>query len=218
MKPYSIKQQPIQLRNPIDQKKLEGKMRQAAKLYEREFLNEMVKAMRTTVEHSEMSKPSMGEQIYMDQMFDKYVDNWSENGGVGFADIIYNQLVEKYSPFKQSGLSKPNGPLPLNENPQQLKMQQIENQAGGKAIKIDLEPATPEAEVKSPWAGKLTQKIHLDEEGLNFLEIDHGQGLKSKLVFSGTSNDLTVGQNLEAGESLGQAMGAKKALEWTIFA
>lgn len=73
----------------------------AAKMYERYFLGQMMKAMRSTVAKSELEKPSMGENIYREQLDDQYVESWSERGGIGLADMIHDELVGKAEMLKR---------------------------------------------------------------------------------------------------------------------
>ena len=69
------------------------KIRDAAKMYEQYFLNEMMKSMRKTVDHSKLNEPTMAQKIYSEQLDTQYVEKWSDSGGVGLADIIYNKLL-----------------------------------------------------------------------------------------------------------------------------
>jgi Rod binding domain-containing protein len=118
----NIQQTPIELQrrqNPdpeVQKKQLEKKMHEVADLYEKQFLGEMVKAMRSTVSYSAYSQPSMAEQIYRDKMYEEYVQNWSKKGGVGFSKIIYQQLLERYSPYHRRINDTPTGPRPLKSN------------------------------------------------------------------------------------------------------
>jgi Rod binding domain-containing protein len=73
-----------------------------AKLYEKQFLREMVKAMRGTTQLSDLEKPSMGEQIYREQLDQEYVEAWGEHGGIGLADVIYNSLMDRFYPKSRS--------------------------------------------------------------------------------------------------------------------
>ena len=128
--------------NSIEQKKaFEEKLRGAAQLYERQFLNEMVKSMRATIQHSQFSQPSMAENIYRDKMFDEYVSNWSKKGGVGFSEEIYKQLIERYSPYHKKAQMPPNNkvveqnllnskPLALKENKKELTFVESEVKSG----------------------------------------------------------------------------------------
>lgn len=88
------------------------KVMQVAKMYERQFLGEMFKAMRSTV--SETDKPSMAQEIYNSQRDDQYVDAWSENGGLGFSNVIYDQIMERFFGGTQAGQQlRAQGPIAL---------------------------------------------------------------------------------------------------------
>lgn len=95
---------------------LDDKLKEVSKLYERQFLQEMVKAMRSTVDHSEFSKPSMAENIYKDQLFDQYAEQWVESGGNGLAKQIYDELKDKILPSQQSRYL----PKDIHGNPAQI--------------------------------------------------------------------------------------------------
>lgn len=58
--------------------------------------------MKKTVSHSDITKPSMAENIYTDEMYSQYADKWTESGGNGLADVIYKELKEKILPSQQS--------------------------------------------------------------------------------------------------------------------
>src|SRR3954466_11813599 len=68
----------------------------ASKMYEHHFLQEMVKAMRSTVQESDLNSGGIGDKIYKDQLDDKYVESWSDQGGIGLANMIYDDMMEKY--------------------------------------------------------------------------------------------------------------------------
>jgi flagellar protein FlgJ len=77
------------------QSNTDEQIRQAAELYETQFMNEMVKAMRKTVPESEFMAPSMAQKIYREQLDSQNVEAWVERGGIGLADIIEQQIREK---------------------------------------------------------------------------------------------------------------------------
>lgn len=81
---------------------LDAQIKKAAKVYEQQFLQEMMRAMRKTVEHSEFTKPSMAEKIYQDEMYNQYAEKWMDSGGNGLADLIYKELKEKILPSQYS--------------------------------------------------------------------------------------------------------------------
>ncbi|MDX9732296.1 MAG: rod-binding protein [Bdellovibrionales bacterium] len=74
---------------------------EAARMYEKYFLGQMTKAMRSTVQHSDLQQQSMGEKIYREQLDDQYVDAWTESGGIGLADMIHDELIGKMEMAKQ---------------------------------------------------------------------------------------------------------------------
>lgn len=86
---------------------LDLQIKKAAKMYEQQFLQEMMRAMRKTVEHSELTKPSMAEKIYQDEMQAQYTEKWVESGGNGLADLIYKEIKEKILPSQYSRYVQP---------------------------------------------------------------------------------------------------------------
>ena len=86
----------------------------AAKMYEQVFLKEMVEAMRKAVPKSELMEQSMAQKIYEDQMYENYVEEWTNSGGVGLSDVIYDQIVERYYPEKVAKPPKGQA-IPMNE-------------------------------------------------------------------------------------------------------
>jgi Rod binding domain-containing protein len=101
------------------------KVEEVAKMYERQFLGEMFKAMRSTV--SETDKPSMAQNIYNSQRDDQYIDAWSEQGGVGFSNIIYDQMMERFFGQTQQGHAlKKQGMIPITDR-EITKVSQVKN-------------------------------------------------------------------------------------------
>jgi Rod binding domain-containing protein len=104
----SLKNKPVL----SQEQQLEIQLRKASKMYEKQFLQEMMRAMRKTVEHSEFSKPSMAESIYQDEMYEQYTEQWVESGGNGLADQIYKELKEKILPSQYSRYVQTQNPKP----------------------------------------------------------------------------------------------------------
>lgn len=91
-------------------------MRKAAQAYEKYFLDEMVKAMRSTVPEGQgLIKPSFAENLYKENLDQEYVKKWVESGGVGLSDLIYEQLKDQIG-RTQGGAVRPgpSGPLPID--------------------------------------------------------------------------------------------------------
>lgn len=199
----------------------EQKLREVSKAYERMFMNEMLKAMRSSVGEGGFIKQNSAEKLFREELDQEYLQSWSERGGVGFADLIYDNLMERFG--AQLGLKprpeKPAGPLPLNERSNYTGLQRIPSpKETDLAYRFDLkasEQLNLERNVTSPWAGSLLGKMEL-EDGSQVLEIAHDNGLKSRLTFRGQTERLTLGQSLEAGEKIGLLSPEAKAFFWTV--
>jgi flagellar protein FlgJ len=228
------------LREPPTPEQQDKKLRQVGELYEKQFLREMVKAMRSTVHESGFIKSSQAENIFKEQLDQEYVENWGAKGGVGMSDLIYNQLIEKYG--QQLGIkqpiAKPHGPLPFDKNAG-FHMRPLQQQGAepGKMMELP-KNATPmpspqalvfeyfsndtnnsgePTEIAAPWEGKLMGKMKLDS-GENILSIAHENGLKSQINFNGTTatNLPKLGDSIAAGQKLGYLSPDSKKFYWQV--
>jgi Rod binding domain-containing protein len=95
-------------------------LRDVASLYEKQFLREMVKQMRSSVTESEWMPSSFAEKYYREQLDHQYVESWGDGGGIGLGKMIYDQLLERYG--ERMGIripkERPQGPLPLSHRDQ----------------------------------------------------------------------------------------------------
>ncbi|MGE0763555.1 MAG: rod-binding protein [Bdellovibrionales bacterium] len=204
--------------------KQDGQLREAAKMYEQHFIREMVKAMRQASPEGGLMEPSFGEKIYREQLDNQYVDAWSGRGGVGLADMIYNHVRERYFPGAQN-MAAPKGPLPLKQEggaqkgDWQAKPLPLNNGTPAKkdlSLRFEGENLSPEQRVvQAPWAGKVSQAFNT-ENGLSLVEIEHDQGLVSRLVFAGAVDGRLNGQQVQAGAKLGQVQGSAPWLQWQM--
>lgn len=219
----------------------EEKFREVAEMYEKHFIREMMKEMRSTVHESGFIKKNNAEKIFQDQLDDQYADDWGKTGGFGLADLIHKQLMEKYGP--QLGLvekmQKPEGPIALDiksnlttlrgltagsspdsaasaaSSSMQFKIDvgDKENLEGGKNSPVAL---------KNPWAGTLLDKKYLEMDQLQY-RIKHDNGLESLILTRGTglgSTDqsdanLSVGDKIKTGQQLGW-LDSTSPLFWTV--
>ncbi len=200
------------------QKSTEEKFREVADLYEKHFLREMVKAMRSTVHESGFIKTNQAEKIFREQLDDEYVNKWSDKGGVGFSDMIYDQLMQKFgSLINRNGMPRPKGPLPMTEKANTSLQFHPTNQARN-SVNYKISPKEgqwPSLDVQSPWAGTLLKNIALGNEE-QLVEIDHGGGLLGKYVFKGWSSGLAPQTKLEAGQVLGKISPDSGAIYWSL--
>lgn len=204
----------------------EARLREAAKMYEQHFLNEMVKSMRKTIDHSQMTEPGMAEKIYTEQLDSQYVESWAGRGGVGLADMIYNQLQERF--FQNGGAPKPQGPFPLNKGTI-LKIEESSTSPApistpnGRSHSPDVSflyeweaSASPSTrEVLSPYSGRVLQAFR-SEDHRQTLKLEHDHGLVSTVSFLGQTKDLAPGDRVEAGQVLGNLLPSAKGLTWRI--
>ncbi|WP_413291667.1 rod-binding protein [Bdellovibrio sp. HCB185ZH] len=210
------------------QKSADEKLKDVSKMYEKHFLGEMMKAMRSTVHESGFIQVNQAEKIFREQLDGEYVDKWSEKGGIGLSSMIYDQLVQRYG--AQLGIAKkelkPMGPIALNEKSnftahqfrhpgrsQESMSYRISRTAppiaGAKAVEAS------ENQVKAPWGGTLRAVRNLVDKQ-TMLEIEHDNGLKSQVVFKGEVSQIETGKKVQAGETLGILSSEAKSLYWTV--
>lgn len=206
---------------PPTQKSMEEKLRDVSQMYEKHFLGEMVKAMRSTVHEGGFIQSNQAEKIFKEQLDQEYVEKWGAQGGIGLADLIYQQMVDRYG--EKMGLKapvqKPQGPLPVSEKDlftaksfqQARKSENISFRFDKKYSTEGLESRP--IEVSSPWDGILLEKKTL-LTGETLLEVNHDNGLKSQLVFKGISGKLSPGQKIQGGETLGLLSPEAKTFFW----
>lgn len=126
--------------------RVEAKVRDVAKMYERQFLGEMFKAMRSTVH--ETDTPSMAQNIYQSQRDEQYIDAWSEKGGIGFSNIIYDQVMERFFGAAQGAPLKKQGMIPLTDR-EVSKVSEVKN-----GVTTAIIPKLPEASAAPPISGE----------------------------------------------------------------
>lgn len=207
--------------------KLDGQLREAAQMYENHFLNQMVKAMRSTVNHEDgLVKQNFAEKIFSEQLDNKYVDGWTQKGGVGLADMIYTQIKEQYFNTKQKNLpQQQNHMLPIAPKKEaigispaeSIKMKALPPPAEGKmSFRFEVQdPSGGEFEVQAPLPGKVAHVERLDQ-GWNLVKLDHGQGLKSEMTFPGRVADSVTGKTVESGQKLGILDTGRPVLAWNL--
>jgi Rod binding domain-containing protein len=214
-------QKHIPLQQAYEKKVAEQKsqLKNASRLYEKQFLNEMVRAMRKTVNiEGGVLKKSFAEKLYAGQLDDKYVDSWSKTGGVGLAKLIYNQLNEKY--FNNSiPIPKAKGPMDINVNNNvALKTFNLEkaDQKNSKTFHLEPENKTQKQDIKAPWPGKI-DKSYKTEDGKSVIEIKHDENkIFSKLVFPGEILPLKTGEQVLAGQKVGEYNPGLGIMAWGV--
>ncbi len=228
---------------PLAEKKpqvTEQKFREVAEMYEKHFIRHMMKEMRSTVKESGFIKQNNAEKIFRDQLDDQYADDWGKSGGIGLADMIHNQLMERYG--TQMGLkeklAKPEGPIDLtvksnlttlrgvSGTSENLSDSDLVNSKEPTHLKIEFDRSaageTKAAELKNPWAGVLLDKKYLEMDQMQY-RIKHDNGLESLILTRGTGlgsasqsdGNLSVGDEIKTGQQLGW-VDVKSPVFWTV--
>ncbi len=190
---------------------------EVAKMYEKQFLREMVKAMRGTVSASELTKPSMGEEIYRGQLDEQYVENWGDTGGIGLSDLIYNELMEKFiSPSSRQPL--PKGPIALTDR-DVARVQKLPATTGTVKqvpMKVEVQPSPDgqPAKIQTPWDATVLAQTKVD--GRTTVLLEHPAGLRSAFIFDGVATDLYPGQKIPKETPIGILSPEAKSFLWNL--
>ncbi len=199
--------------NPLEDKvdKRDPKILEASRMYEQAFLKQMVGAMRQAVAKSDLVKESMAERIYKDQMYDKYVEQWSNVGGVGLGDLIYDQIIERFGP--QQNHIRPQGPIPMNNEKTFEVENRSDSQTGAMELRFRPQQKGESLDITSPWEGEVIGSRNLDG-GERALFIKHPGNMKSTFVFKGA---LNVEKNsFGPGETIGTISQDATGFVWKV--
>lgn len=196
--------------------KLDGKLKEASQMYEKQFLRTMVKAMRKSVSHSALTKPGMAEGIYREQMDEKTVDSWVERGGTGFGDVIYKDLVEKFYPQLGPRKVKAVRPTNLSDRYQGISRSLTSNTEKKQTFNIQMAPAKDsKSYLKLPWKGKLEKQFEMGD-GQTVALFSHPFGLKSTFVFQGKLEPGLLNKTLLDGENFARLGPESQNVTWQI--
>lgn len=211
----------------------EKKYREVSQLYEKYFIGEMMKGMRSTVQESGFIKQNNAEKIFRDQLDDQYSEQWGKAGGIGLSNLIYDQLVQRYGTGgvqdSQKIIDKPQGPIALDAHAN-ISLARVssglneKNDWGTKthndsAMTFQLRsPPGQRTELQNPWAGTLLDKKYLQTDQLQY-RIKHDNGLESLILTQGTGlgadQQLSQGDTIRSGQQLGWISPASP-LVWTV--
>jgi len=200
---------------------LKGQIKKASRMYEEQFLRQMVKAMRGTITHSKMTKPSMGEKIYMEQLDQEYVNQWSEGEGAGLADMIYQDIIEKYYPQladkkmkKKSPDLKPVVPVEKFEKAKKAKTEHSKKSA--EVFKFENNREMKKISLKSPWGGQVKA---IEQKGKDEFQVllTHENGMNSEFSFSSKESPKLLENEPQKGQEFLEISGLAKSIQWTFF-
>lgn len=198
---------PLYRTTPEDE--LDQKLREVSRSYEKHFLSEMVKAMRASIPESELLKKGMAEKIYSEKMDEQYVESWGDSGGIGLADLIYQDVKEKilgHTDTAPETLPKVMMPMPLKEEePPILKMKE-------ESFEMSLPSSEDSQAVLAPMDGKVVETHQVGSRA--YLRLDQGLYGTSILSFQGLPSSLRSGDVVTASQELGRVADALKPVHW----
>lgn len=87
-------------KNTLDDPEYQAKLKDACKGFESMFIQLMWKEMRKTVPENSLFGESQGEKIFRDMLDTEMADRMSDSGGLGLADVMYQQLTAQYQARK----------------------------------------------------------------------------------------------------------------------
>ncbi|MDZ4678210.1 MAG: rod-binding protein [Oligoflexia bacterium] len=203
------------------------RMLEAAQNFENQFIRQMISEMRKTVPGNELVPEGMGERIFREELDNKYADSWVERGGIGLADIIYDQLQDKYGnaatlPRKSPGeaLRLPPGGSAQNDRPRDIlrksdgSLFMAKASEGGYVLK-SVEPLPERVDLHSPYPGIVLQSAAL-EDGRQMVVVKHDQGLVTQMVHSG-NNRVKNGQRVDAGSVIAELPASQRGEGAQVF-
>jgi flagellar protein FlgJ len=210
------------LRQTMTPEQQDQKLKQVSDLYEKQFLREMMKAMRSTVHESGFIKSSQAEKIFREQLDQEYVEKWGAKGGIGLADMIHNQLLDKYG--AQLGIrpavERPRGPIKLDEKSnfraQTMKPPTSTTDLQKMSFEFFKEEGAKDepTDLMMPWSGKILGQYRLDQDE-NLLHFEHDNGIQSKISFRGIAKTLPPQSMIEAGAPIGVLSPEAKKFTWS---
>jgi Rod binding domain-containing protein len=218
--------QPIAAQN-TNEKKRDPKMLEAAKSFENQFVRQLISEMRKTVPKDELLPESMTEDIFKEQLDGEYADKWVQNGGIGLADIIYDQLEQRYGAVKQIPPAKGEiFPLPkTTAGGPSAQLRDIFSRAdkdlfvakkGPNGFDIrSREPLPERVDIRSPLSGLVLQATILDE-GRQLVVIKHDEGLVSQFVHTGRNN-VKSNTRVAAGDVIAELPPSQKGESANVF-
>lgn len=222
---------PVSALNPLNQGPMaekrnqvtEEKFREVSSMYEKYFIREMMKEMRSTVQESGFIKKNNAERIFQDQLDDQYTDQWGKAGGIGLSQLIFDQLMSRYGEMyglKQK-MEKPQGPLSMNDKAEYTGRVLPKSENSQSATTIQLQSLSKTSEplhIQNPWAGILLDKKYLEMDHVAY-RIKHDNGLESLIMTRGSGRGgqqtLSPGDRIASGQDLGLHSPESPVL-WTV--
>jgi len=194
-----------------------------AKLYEKQFLREMVKAMRGTVSFSDATKPSMAENIYRDQLDEQYVESWGDNGGIGLSDLIYDQIMERYFNGGDRERLRQQGPIALTDRDIARVSRVASSSAAAPVsalqapLRVEVKPSESGAPVRvqAPWNGEVVSNSRVGDK--TAVTLEHENGVRSTFIFDGVAGGgVEPGRKIDRSGTVGVLSPEINSFFWNL--
>lgn len=89
---------------PLDMNRVDPRLREAAQGMEEQFVLQMLRTMRNSVEESEETKANQSLQLFRGMLDEHYAGQAARQGnGIGIADMVIRYLLQKDSVPLESG-------------------------------------------------------------------------------------------------------------------
>ncbi len=196
-----------------------AKVEEVAKMYEKQFLGEMMKAMRSTVSYSEKDKPGMAENIYKEQLDSQYVESWGDQGGIGLSNLIYDQMMERYFDKSSSQKLKKEGPIKLTDRDVShvSRVANAVEKSSQIPLKVELERSKTRGDnqIKSPWAAEVLSNTSVGNQ--TAVTLSHQAGIRSTFLFDGVASaGMSPGQKVAKDQPIGVLSPEINSFFWNL--
>jgi len=88
--------------DPTAKQQEESRLKQAAKQFEQVFMQQMFTEMRKGVEKSKMFGDGKDEEMFQGMLDQERTKAWSDNGGIGIAQVIFEQMRNQMGDGKKA--------------------------------------------------------------------------------------------------------------------
>lgn len=212
----------IALNSPIpinaDASKAEEKLKEVAALYEKEFMRQMVKSMRSTVGNGSLVKENQTEKMFTEELYNNYAEKMSDHGDQQLRKHIYQNLVQQFGArlgIKQDNNLKGVIPLPLALQ-KNVKTHDYLVDQNTLMRKIDLSGLKPaDWELTMPFSGQVSGVYRGNDQEFSIIDIKHDQNIESQFRFLGESK-VQVGDYLQSNQKIAELNQSARGFIWQL--
>ena len=82
--------------NPVAKQREDGKLKESVQQFEQVFLKQMFAEMRKSIPKTDLMGEGKEKEMFEGMLDDERAKAWSQNGGIGLADMMYQQLKNQH--------------------------------------------------------------------------------------------------------------------------